>query len=419
MTAEKHSQFPRIGPAVIDPTAAIGLRRSLEPGRRIGVVGTGFVARHFVAELLRRPNWSLGRVLTRRLHATVEGIPDTALTDSVDALIESADIIIECTGDIGHATAVADEVLPAGKPLVTLNPEFHVTTGSAFVGRGLLTEAEGDQPGSLARLAEDAVTMGFEPLVYGNMKGFLNRLPPPDEMRYWATRQGLSLPMVTSFTDGTKLQIEQCLIGNFRRADIAAEDLLGPAVDDLDEAAALLGEAALRAGGPITDYALSAKLPHGVFIVARHDTAQSAALRYLKLGEGPFYTLVQPNILVHLEAFKTLERVASGQGALLHNTDRPHLSVAAVAKRRLLPGERIERGCGSFELRGICVRISDRPDHLPIGLANDLHIRRTVEPGQVLNMADVDLEPTIALEHWQRIAAHSIAPAAERRVVGG
>ena len=388
-------------------------------GRRIGVVGTGFVARHFVTELLRRSDWSLGQVLTRRPHDTIQGIPDTALTDSVDALIESGDIILECTGDIGHATAVASKVLSAGKPLVTLNPEFHVTTGSAFVGRGLLTEAEGDQPGSLARLAEDAVIMGFEPLVYGNMKGFLNRLPQSDDMRYWAARQGLSLPMVTSFTDGTKLQIEQCLIGNFRRADIAAEDLLGPAVDELDEAAAILGEAALRAGGPITDYALSAKLPHGVFIVARHDKVQSAALRYLKLGEGPFYTLVQPNILVHLEAFKTLERVASGQGALLHNTARPHLSVAAVAKRRLLPGERIERGCGSFALRGICVRITDRPDHLPIGLANDLHIRRTIEPGQVLGMADVDLEATTALEHWQRITAHSIAPAPGRRAVGG
>jgi predicted homoserine dehydrogenase-like protein len=389
------------------------------PGRRIGVVGTGFVARHFVTELLRRPEWSLARVLSRRPKDTVPGIPEAALTDSIDALIDHADIILECTGDIERASCVAERVLAAGRPLVTLNPEFHVTTGSAFVGRGLLTEAEGDQPGSIARLAEDAVTMGFEPLVYGNMKGFLNRLPTPEDMRYWATRQGLSLPMVTSFTDGTKLQIEQCLIGNFRRADIAAEELLGPAVDSLDEAGRMLGEAALRAGGPIIDYVVSPKLPHGVFIVARHDTAQRAALRYLKLGDGPFYTLVQPNILVHLEAFKTLDRIASGGPALLHNTSRPHLSVAAVAKRALRPGERIERGCGSFDLRGICVRIADHPDHLPIGLANNLHLKRAVEPGQVLSMADVDLEGSPALTLWQQIAGKALEPSPARRVVGG
>jgi predicted homoserine dehydrogenase-like protein len=391
---------------------------TMRPGRRIGIVGTGFVARHFIVELLRRPEWSLGRVLSRR-HGIVDGIPETALTDSLDALIESADIVLECTGDIGRATRVAEHVLAAGRPMVTLNPEFHVTTGSAFVDRGLLTEAEGDQPGSTAKLAEDAVTMGFEPLVYGNMKGFLNRLPTPEDMRYWATRQGLSLPMVTSFTDGTKLQIEQCLIGNFRRADIATEELMGPAVDSLDEAARMLGEAALAAGGPIIDYVLSPKLPHGVFVVARHDAAQQAALRYLKLGDGPFYTLVQPNILVHLEAFKTLERIAAGGPPLLHNTSRPHLSVAAVAKRALRPGETIERGCGSFELRGICVRIADRPDHLPICLANDLHVRRTVEPGEVLSITDVDLEASPALELWQRIVQDTLATAPRRLAVGG
>jgi predicted homoserine dehydrogenase-like protein len=387
-------------------------------GRRVGVAGTGFVGRHFVMELLRRNDWSLGPVLTHRPKGSVEGFPASALTDSVDQLIDGADIVFECTGDIERAAALAGPVLAAGRPLVTLNPEFHVTAGTAFLGRGLLTEAEGDQPGSIARLAEDAVTMGFEPLVLGNMKGFLNRTPTLEEMRYWATRQGLSLPMVTSFTDGTKLQIEQCLVGNYLGADIACEELLGPAVDDLGEAARRLGEAALGAGGLITDYVLSRQLPHGVFVVARHDPAQRAALSYLKMGDGPYYTLVQPNILVHLEAFKTLERVAAGGGALLHNSTRPRLSVAAVAKRPLRPDERIGRGCGSFELRGICVRIADRPDHLPIGLANDLVVRRAVEPGQVLVMDDVELEETPALGLWRSVVLPAATAPQARCSVG-
>jgi predicted homoserine dehydrogenase-like protein len=387
-------------------------------GRRVGVAGTGFVGRHFVMELLGRNDWSLGPVLTHRPKGSVEGFPASALTDSVDQLIDGADIVFECTGDIERAAALAGPVLAAGRPLVTLNPEFHVTAGTAFLGRGLLTEAEGDQPGSIARLAEDAVTMGFEPLVLGNMKGFLNRTPTPEEMRYWATRQGLSLPMVTSFTDGTKLQIEQCLVGNYLGADIACEELLGPAVDDLGEAARRLGEAALGAGGLITDYVLSRQLPHGVFVVARHDPAQRAALSYLKMGDGPYYTLVQPNILVHLEAFKTLERVAAGGGALLHNSTRPRLSVAAVAKRPLRPDERIGRGCGSFELRGICVRIADRPDHLPIGLANDLVVRRAVEPGQVLVMDDVELDETPALGLWRSVVLPAATAPQARCSVG-
>lgn len=376
---------------------------------RIGVVGTGFVARHFVLELLRRPQWQLGAVLTRRPLDQVEGFPEAALTDSPDALLEAADIVLECTGDVPYATRQIGAALAAGRPVVTLNPEFHVTTGSGFVGRGYLTEAEGDQPGCTARLVEEAVTLGFEPVVLGNIKGFLNLTPTRQEMEYWAARQGISLPMVTSFTDGTKLQVEQCLVGNFFGADIAREGLLGPEADDLRTAGQLLGEAAAAAGRPVADYVLSRKLPHGVFVVARHAAAQREALTYLKLGDGPFYTLLRPNIFVHLEVFKTLERVACDAPPLLHNTPAPRLSVAAVAKRALRPGEAIRRGCGSFELRGMCVRIADRPDHLPIGLADDIRIRRRVEPGQVLTFDDVEMPGSEACSIWSAIAGAALA----------
>lgn len=381
----------------------------MEIGRRIGVVGSGFVARHFVMELLRRGDWALGAVLTRRPLERVAGFPEDCLTSSPDALIEASDIVLECSGDVPWATRLAPLVLAAGRPLVTLDSEFHVTTGSAFVERGYMTEAEGDQPGSIAALAEAAHVMGFEPLVFGNMKAFLDHHPTPETMRHWAERQGISLPMVISFTDGTKLQVEQCLVGNFFGADIACEGLSGVRVRDPQEAGRRLAAVAVERGVALTDYLLAPGVPHGVFVTGRHDPAQAAALRHLKLGDGPFYTLEQPWALVHLEAFRTLERVWRGQPPLLHNTARPHLSVAAVAKRRLKAEERIERGSGSFELRGVCVRIADRSDHLPIGLANRLTIRRTVEPGQVLTMDDVSLEDGPEIDLWRRIAETATA----------
>jgi predicted homoserine dehydrogenase-like protein len=377
---------------------------------RLGLAGTGFVARHLALELRHRPDWRLGAVLTRRDPASLSDFPAAGLvTGSVEALLERSDIVLECSGDVLRATELVEAALAVGKPVVTYAPEFHVTAGSAYVGRGLLTEAEGDQPGSLAALVEEARSMGFAPLVLGNMKGFLDTAPTPEAMRHWAARQGLSLPMVTSFTDGTKLQVEQCLVGNHFGADIAQEGLLGPACGDLAAGAQILARAAQAAGGPITDYLLSRDLPHGVFLVARHRSEQQAALRYLKMGDGPFYTLVKPAILVHLEAFKTLERVRRGGGVLLDNGARPRLSVAAVAKRRLAPGERIDNGIGSFALRGICVRIADRPGHLPIGLARDLVVARRIEPGQILELEDVELPPSRALDRWLEVRARVLA----------
>jgi predicted homoserine dehydrogenase-like protein len=375
---------------------------------RVGVIGTGFVARHFTFELARRPRYRLGRVLTRR---PVDRCPEfprpDALTSSIDALIEASDVVLECSGDALYAAETVGRVLDAGRPVVTLNSEFHVTVGSHFVGRGLLSEAEGDQPGCLAALHEDAVAMGFTPLVYGNMKAFLNRNPSPDDMRYWAERQNYSLEMVTSFTDGTKVQIEQCLVANGLGAGIAREELIGLETGDLKRAAQELGAAAERLGHPISEYILDRGLQHGVFVVARHDERQATALRNLKMGDGP-YLLIKDYCLVHLEVFKTLERLVERRRPLLNNGSEPRIGVASIAKRALEPGHLIERGCGSFDLRGICVNIADRPGHLPICLANQVRIRRRVEPGQVLTMDDVELPDSEALRIWRGIEARAL-----------
>ncbi|MDP8959939.1 MAG: NAD(P)-dependent oxidoreductase, partial [Actinomycetota bacterium] len=276
---------------------------------RIGVVGTGFVSRHFVLALGNHEGFALSRVLTRRPIEDCADYPASdRLTDSVEELIDHSDLIVECSGDPIYATQVIAGAVGASVPVVTMNAEFHVTAGSYFVGKGLVTEAEGDQPGCQAALREEALELGFTPLVYGNMKGFLNLTPTREDMEYWGARQGISLPMVTSFTDGTKVQFEQALVANGLGGTVAADGLLGPAEDDLPTASRLLGEEAKRLGSPIADYVLSPVLPHGVFVVAEHDERHRDALRYLKLGEGPFYTLIKNNIFVYLEIMKTVKR---------------------------------------------------------------------------------------------------------------
>ena len=380
---------------------------------RIGIIGTGFVARHFLMELAHHKDFRLGRILSRRPLDTISDIPQSeALTSSLNALIDESDLIFECTGDVLHATQTIDAIFRAGKPVVTLNPEFHVTTGSWFVGKGMLTEADGDQPGSLARLWEETVAMGFEPIVLGNMKGFLNRWPSREEMAYWSEKQGISLPMVTSFTDGTKLQVEQALVGNYFGAGIAQDELIGPEIDDLNEAAKILGDAATKAGRPITDYVLSRKLPHGVFIIARHKEEQVDALRYLKMGDGPYYTLIRNNIFVHLEVMRTIERLVTTGVPLLHNSSKPEIGVAAVAKRDLQPGKRIERGCGSFDMRGICVRIDEHLNHLPIGLAEKVHVKRRIDKDAIITFDDIEVPESMALSVWREIVAGRLRVAA-------
>lgn len=342
----------------------------------------------------------ISRVLTRRPLSTMTDFPlADVLTNSLDELIDNSDLIVECSGDVFHGTVVIERAFEAGLKVVTVNAELQVTTGSYLAGKGFLTEAEGDQPGSLAALREDALQMGFQPLVYGNMKGYLNHDPSPEDMAYWANRQGISVDQTTSFTDGTKVQIEQVIIGNGLGATITRQGMEGLASTNLDDSASLLGMMAERVGQPIVDYVIPSGYPAGgVFLVGRHDEDQARAIEYFKLGRGPFYTLVRPFHLCSLEVGKTVRRVLSGGGVLLNNSTEPTLGVAAIAKRAMKPGELIERGIGGFQFRGEAIKLAQHPDHVPIGLLRKTALKRAVEPGQIITFDDIDILPSRALD---------------------
>ncbi|WP_313477190.1 NAD(P)-dependent oxidoreductase [Stutzerimonas kunmingensis] len=357
---------------------------------------------HGFVRLIKKhyPDMEISRVLTRRPLSTMADFPlADVLTNSLDELIDHSDLIVECSGDVFHGTSVIERAFEAGLQVVTVNAELQVTTGSFLAGRGFLTEAEGDQPGSLAALHEDALQMGFQPLVYGNMKGYLNHDPSPEDMAYWANRQGISVDQTTSFTDGTKVQIEQVIIGNGLGATITRRGMEGLASTNLDDSASLLGMMAERAGQPIVDYVIPSGYPAGgVFLVGRHDEDQAQAIEYFKLGRGPFYTLVRPFHLCSLEVGKTVRRVLNGGGVLLNNSTEPTLGVAAIAKRAMKPGELIERGIGGFQFRGEAIKLAEHPDHVPIGLLRKTALKRAVEPGQIITFDDIDILPSRALD---------------------
>lgn len=376
----------------------------MEEVRRIGVVGSGFISRGLILALASIADLSVTKVLTRTNPVHRSDFPRAdLLTNSVDELIDHADLVVECSGDVLHATEIVDRVMQAGLPVVTMDPEFQITTGSYFADKGVLTEAEGDQPGCLAALRENVVQMGFQPLVYGNIKRYLNRNPSLEEMRFWARKQGISLQQVTAFTDGTKVQIEQALVANGLGAEIVVTGMLGVSSADVQTGGCLLADGAKRLGFPISDYILSPSAPAGIFIAAEHQDEQREYLRYLKLGDGPYYVLLQNFHLCHLEIQKTIRRVLSGGPVLINNTAHPRISVASISKEALQPGTFVERGMGSFLVRGEAVRITDMPDHVPIGLLDGATIVRNIEPGRYIRFDDVELPDSLALKAWRHI----------------
>lgn len=365
---------------------------------KIGIMGSGFIAQGLVRTLNYHPELELAGILTRRSPAESEGFAfSDCFTHSLDELIEKSDLIVECTGDVVVTTDRVKQVMEAGLPVVTMNSEFHVTTGSWFVDKGYISEAEGDQPGSLAALHEEAVGMGFKPLVYGNSKGYLNLNPKPEDMAYWAEKQGISVKQTTAFTDGTKVQIEQAFAANGLGATIVQQGLLGPKTETWQEAAELLADKAKAIGTPVSDYIIASGRPPAVFMVAEHDAAEVGPLQYFKLGPGPLYLLPRDYHLCFFEIPRMIYRALERKPALLTNTREPGVSVGAIAKRSLEAGTPIPSAIGSFDIRGEALLVKDNRGHVPIGILENAVVKSSLEPGQLITWDDVEIPDSLAL----------------------
>ena len=383
------------------------------PGRprvRVGLSGSGFVARALYPVLEATPDFTVTGVLTRPPPALSAGaFPEALLTNSRDALIERADIVFECSGDTRHAAEVLAAAGAAGRRLVTMNAEAQVTVGTELLHMGFsITEAHGDQPGTTAELDAEVRAIGFTPVAYVNLKGFHDPDPSPESMRYWSEKQRSTLSAVTSYTDGGKMQIEQVLVANGLGAGIARQGMIGGAVDDLLDLGYLAAEAE-RIGRPVSDYVVHPKGPKGVLVLATSADAERtpdySVFTKVRTHDGRAYVLVKPHYFVHLEVPKTLRGVVAGAPPVITNGLAPTVSIAAVTKRALPAGARIAAGLGGFELRGEAVRIADHPDAVPITLLDGAVTRHGLDKGAIVTEADADVPDSLARRLWARTAA--------------
>src|SRR5690606_8468711 len=124
------------------------------------------------------------------------GVSQDFITLYPEFLMDSSDLIVVSTGDVIYSTYIIDMAFTYNLPVLTMDADTQVVTGSWLSKRGTITESNGDQPGCLAALNKEVIHMGFKPLVYGNIKGFLNINPTLDDMVYWAQKQGYSLNSV-------------------------------------------------------------------------------------------------------------------------------------------------------------------------------------------------------------------------------
>ena len=407
-------------------TAVPELRALEEKGSVISVAiaGAGFVGRALVHQINLTPGMTASVVVSRRLDRGVAAFADTgtapadiqicsdarevaqALSRGARAVVSEPwllrdvsgiDVVVDATGDVEFGALLATSSLLAGQDVVSLNFETDATVGPilAHLAEGLgrvYGGSDGDQPGVLTRLISYVEGLGLEVAAAVNCKGFLDVHANPDTIRPWAEKQGTSLKMTTAFTDGTKMQIENCSVANatgmtvVKRGMVGVETTLAEAVGAFSE---ILGDE------PVVEYTLGGDFGSGVFVIGRGaDPAfQAPYLKYLKMGGGPDYMFFRPWHLVQFETPLSIAETVLHRRPTIKPAGAPVTQVVTVAKREIEAGETLGP-IGGYDHYGLVDDSSESSELLPVGLAEGSVVTSRVERDQPIPLDAVSVDRT-------------------------
>lgn len=335
----------------------------------------------------------------------------TALTSNLDIALElpEVNLVIDATGNVDAGAHIAWKGLLNRKNIVMLNAELDATIGPLLSSMSrsigvIYTGDIGDEPGTIMHYLYKPLTrMGLEVIVAGKGKNNpLNPYATPAELREESSRRNLNPRILTSFVDGTKTMVEMTILSNATGLLPDVRGMHGPAADltDLTKIFRLKSDGGILNSLNVVDYVIG--IAPGVFAIARtDDEAILENLRYLKVGEGPNFLFYRPYHLPGSETILSALYVAKYREAIIEPIGYYSETVAA-AKRDLDVGEKID-GIGGFTVYGIIERrsIASEEGLLPIGLAENATLKRSIKRGQAITFDDVELEEKLVHALWR------------------
>lgn len=410
---------------------------------RVGLVGAGYMGRGIALQILSgMVGMRLVAVSSRRIAeatrtfaaagvesvCTVETVGQledaiarkkSAITDDAMLLCraENIDAIIDATCEVDFGAQVALEAIQHGKHVIMMNAELDSTVGpilKVYADKAgvVLTYADGDEPGVAMNLFRFVKTIGYKPVLMGQIKGFLDRYRNPSTQQAFAEKHGQKPAMVASYADGTKLCIESVIMANATGFKPAVRGMYGHTCAHVKDLLTLFSPDDLLRGG-IVDYALGAEPHTGAFVVGYNEhPINRQYMNYFKMGEGPFYMFYTPFHLPHLQISLSVARAVLFQDPTLTPLAGPVCDTTAFAKRDLKAGEVLD-GMGGFTCYGLIDTYEVTQEHnlLPIVLSGGCVLQRNIAKDQAISYADVTL-PAGRLADKLRSEQTALFPAA-------
>jgi predicted homoserine dehydrogenase-like protein len=322
-----------------------------------------------------------------------------AVTENIDAVAQSelVDVVIEATGDVEFGAHVAMSAIAGGKHLVLMNAELDATVGPLLKVKAdqagvVMTNADGDQPGVIMNLYRFVTSIGFRPVLAGNIKGLQDPYRTPATQQAFAEKYHQKTKMVTSFADGTKISMEMAVVANATGHRVGQRGMYGPRCAHVRDALGLFPLEQLLDGG-IVDYILGAEPSPGVFVLGYcEDLLPRQYMTYHKMGDGPLYVFYTPYHLCNFEVPITAARAALFHDATIAPRGAPVCDVMTCAKRDLRAGELLD-GIGGFTSYGVLENreVFEDGDYLPMGLSDNCRVIRDIARDQPITRCDVEI----------------------------
>jgi predicted homoserine dehydrogenase-like protein len=334
------------------------------------------------------------------LHDTIaRGAVAVSQDGELLARCESMDVLIESSSAVGAGGHFAAVALENHLHVVMMNAESDLIFGPYLMGLAekngvVYTTCDGDQPGVIKRLVDEVTLWGFELVMAGNIKGFLDRYVNPTSIIPEADKRFLDYKMCTAYTDGTKLSVEMALVANALGLETDTPGMHGPRAKDLLEVFDLFDlDRMTERGCAVVDYVLGSKPYGGVFLIARSDHPfQQTMMDYFpsQMGTGPYYVFNRPYHLCHVEAMQCVTEAYLDHQALLQPTAGFRTNVYAYAKRDLHKGDTLD-GIGGYACYGMIENCSENETRggLPVCLADEVTLKRDIAKDQKVFMDDI------------------------------
>ena len=381
----------------------------------VALVGAGQMGQGIVSQISKQEKIHLSYIIDRNREKAEEAVArykknkldlPSIETDLISLDLLDVDVVIEATGSPISGAIVSEFVLNQGIDLILLNVETEATIGLelrkiAQENNCVVTVGHGDEPTAAMELYNFAKDLSFDVISIGKGKNnIFDQFAIPTDLENEANKKKMSSKMLTSFVDGTKTMVEMTALANAIGFTVDKGGMHGPQAtyDRLNKIFIPKEKGGILSNQKVVDFAFG--IAPGVFtVIYSEDEYVNYEMEYLKMGEGPYWTLYRPYHLTSLEIPRTIMHLAVNKDTIL-NAKTWNVYVASYAKKDMDKGDKLD-SIGGHSYYGVATNKSHKGDYLPVGIAENATLTEPVKKGSPILLNQVEIEQNTIYSMWK------------------